>query len=143
MKFRPMMFAYWMLATIGVQVLIGVGLALCLGAISPADSATNTTEERIYSAIDAGAFFVAMSSPAIIASAATHVVALRRRTRVVSSFVLSTTWSATPLLLFVISLNAPFLYLAVLQMLAGILMTRIANASNAFGGKQPNTSITE
>ena len=69
-----MKFAYWMLATIGIQVLVGLGLALCLGDISPAHATSTAIERRIYSAVDTGAFYVAMSSPALIFSAAIGIL---------------------------------------------------------------------
>jgi hypothetical protein len=92
---------------------VGLGLALCLGDISPAHATSTAVERRIYSAVDTDAFYVAMSSPALIFSAATYVVAVRRRTRVVSNFVLGTTWPIAPLLLFLVSLCGQLLYLAV------------------------------
>ncbi|MFF1820709.1 hypothetical protein ACFVWG_25610 [Kribbella sp. NPDC058245] len=128
---------YWILAIIGVQVLIGVGLALCFGEASPAHLSSNAVERRLYSAVDVGAAFVAISAPALLASIVTYLAALRWPKSTISIWVLGLAWPAFPLVLFMLSLNTPLLYLAVLQSLAGILVTKIGNASDAFGPRRP------
>lgn len=132
-------FTYWMLATIGVQLVLCFGLAIGLGETSPAHSESNSLERRLYSAVDASAFYLAISLAAVVASAVVHLVAVRRRIQVVSGFALGVAWPAVPLLLFILSLNAQLLYLAVLQSLGGVFMTRIGNASEAFWAESGNS----
>jgi hypothetical protein len=127
MRFKAANLTYWILAVLGIQVLLALGLALILGQDSPAHSTAGSVERRIYSAVDIGAFYVAISSPSILASIITWLVATMRRIRSVPRFVLGAAWPATPLLLFILSLNGPLLYLAILQSLAGIFMSRMVN----------------
>ncbi|TCO44077.1 hypothetical protein EV646_111270 [Kribbella antiqua] len=132
-------FTFWMLATIGVQLVLCFGLAVGLGETSPAHSESNSLERRLYSAVDVSAFYLALSLAAVVASGVVYLVALRRRTQVVSSVALGVAWPAVPLVLFILSLNAQLLYLAVLQSLGGVVMTRIGNASEAFWVESENS----
>src|SRR4051794_22487187 len=127
MKVKAANFTYWILAVVGIQVLIGLGLAFILGDVSPAHSTANSVERRLYSAVDIGAFYVAISSPSLLAGMITWLVVMMRRMPSVPSFVLGAAWPAIPFVLFVLTLSAPLLYLAILQSLAGVLMTRMIN----------------
>lgn len=123
---------YWILATIGLQATLCFLLALGLGQISPAHSGSGQLERRLYSALDIGAFYFVISLAAVVASALVYLVAVRRRVAAVSSIVLGVAWPAAPLFLFILSLNAELLYLAVLQSLGGVFITRIGNTSETF-----------
>jgi hypothetical protein len=127
MKVKAANFAYWILAVVGIQVLIGFALALTLEYASPAHSTASSVEQRLYSAVDAGAFFVLISSPSIVAGIITWLVVTMRGMRSVPKFVLGVAWPALPFVLFILSLNGPLLYLAILQFLAGVFMSRMVN----------------